>query len=213
MIKFNIQVLVDNTDSWYIPYAKKIVNELKRKHNVRLIHKHEDVEKGDVLFLISCNKKFNNLYLNNCNIVIHESDLPKGKGWSPLTWQVLEGQSEIFVTLFEASEEIDAGKIYYKNKIVLMGHELLSEIRHKQGIITNQLIRRFIKDYPNVEGVEQQGEETYYARRSQKDSELDINKSLNEQFDLLRVCDNKKFPAFFIINGIKYFLKITKDKK
>ena len=147
MIKFNIQVLVDNTDSWYIPYAKKIVNELKRKHNVRLIHKHEDVEKGDVLFLISCNKKFNNLYLNNCNIVIHESDLPKGKGWSPLTWQVLEGQSEIFVTLFEASEEIDAGKIYYKNKIVLMGHELLSEIRHKQGIITNQLIRRFIKDF------------------------------------------------------------------
>ena len=25
-------------------------------------------------------------------LVVHESELPKGKGWSPLSWQILEGK-------------------------------------------------------------------------------------------------------------------------
>ena len=42
------------------------------------------------LFLLSCSKKLKNLKAYDHNIVIHANDLPRGKGWSPLTWQVLE---------------------------------------------------------------------------------------------------------------------------
>lgn len=213
MKKVKIQVLVDNINSWYTPYAKKIVAELKKTYNIRLIHNPNDVEKGDILFLISCEKIFDKLHLNQYNIVIHESDLPKGKGWSPLTWQVLEGKSEIIISLFEASSEIDSGKIYYKDKIILKGHELFSELKHLQGVKTNQLINRFINEYPNIKGFEQKGDETFYPRRHKKDSELDISKSLEEQFNLLRVCDNDNYPAFFKIDGVKYFLKISKCEK
>lgn len=41
------------------------------------------------------------------------------------------------------------------------------------------------------------GKESFYPKRSPKDSELDINKSLNEQFNLLRIASNEDFPAFF----------------
>ncbi len=209
-----VQVLVDNSNSWIVPYAKKLVSIINEKLDFqsKLLYKHSEVEKGDILCLLSCEKIFKNLELNSCNLVVHESDLPKGKGWSPLTWQILEGKNEIPITLFEATHKIDAGKIYAKEFISLKGHELLPEIKQKQGDLTIELILNYLKNYHTVKGLEQVGEETFYARRTSKDSELDINKTISEQFNLLRVSDNKRYPAYFVLNGIKYLLKIEKEK-
>ena len=69
---------------------------------------------------------------------------------------------------------------------------------------------KFLSKYPNVEGMPQKGNSTYFRKRTQDDSEMDLNKTLGEQFNLLRVCDNERYPAFFIKNGVKYFLKIYK---
>ena len=56
----------------------------------------------------------------------------------------------------------------------------------------------------------QEGEPTYYPRRKSEDSELDINKTISEQFDLMRVADNERYPSFFNFRGHCY--KITIDK-
>ena len=49
------------------------------------------MSEGGILCLLGCEKKFNALHLNTHNLVVHESDLPFGKGMSPFTWQVVEG--------------------------------------------------------------------------------------------------------------------------
>ncbi|TVL99717.1 MAG: methionyl-tRNA formyltransferase [Candidatus Brocadia sp. WS118] len=204
-----VQILVDNPTSWIIPYAEKLVLLLQQKGcQANLIHEHEEVIKGDILCLLSCERAFKNLTLNRHNLVVHESALPKGKGWSPVTWQVLEGKSTIPVTLFEAIEEIDAGEIYSQLFIELNGHELLPEIKHQQGEKTIQLILDFIIQYPNIKGVPQKGISSFYPRRKRKDNQLDIHKTIEEQFNLLRVCDNERYPAFFIRNDRKYIIKI-----
>jgi len=206
-----IQILVDNTDSWIIPYARRLANDLSDRHDSTLIHSPEDVEKGDILVLLGCGQIFKDLHLNEYNLVVHESDLPKGRGWSPLTWQVLEGQDEIPVTLFEAVEEVDAGPIYDQEVITFEGHELVDELREKQGEATIRLVKRFVCDYPDVQGKPQEGEPSYYPRRTPKDSELDTNKTIEEQFDLLRVCDNERYPAFFVKDGERYIIKVEKS--
>jgi len=162
---------------------------------------------------MGCIKIFKSLHLNKCNIVIHESNLPNGKGWSPLTWQILEGKNEIPITLFEAVEEMDSGDIYLKDIIKFEGHELCNEIKDKQGKKTNELILKFVEKYNNIKGEPQIGTSTYHERRRPENSELDINKTISEQFNLLRVCDNNKYPAFFIINKQKYIIKIKKQHK
>lgn len=209
-----VQVLVDNPNSWMVVYAKQLVNILKKKIDIKasLIFTHEQVIEGDVLCLLSCEKIFKKLHLNKHNLVVHESYLPKGKGWSPLTWQILEGSSKIPVTLFEAAEKIDSGVVYNQDFINLNGDELLPEIRHIQGIKTIDLIVDFIKNIDKVIGCEQMGEETFYPKRKPIDSELDVNKSIREQFNLLRVCDNERYPAFFIFKGKKYIIKTYKDE-
>lgn len=207
-----VQILIDNPNSWILEYAEQLLIQIRNefKFEAKLVHNHQDIIKGDVLCLLGCEKIFKNLKLNKYNLVVHESDLPKGKGWSPLTWQVLEGKKKIPITLFEATEKVDAGKIYKQDFIELEGHELLPEIKHLQGLKTNNLILDFLKNFP-LQGKNQQGEESFYSRRGPKDSQLSIEKTIKEQFNLLRVCDNERYPAFFYLNDKKYILKIFKE--
>lgn len=206
-----ITLLCDNPGSWIIPYVKELETELKhRGHTVFSINDHREIQKGNMLFILGCEKIIPKefLALNTYNLVVHESPLPQGKGWSPLTWQILEGKNIIPVTLFEAVEAVDAGDIYLQENIVLDGTELLPEIKHKQGMMTKKLVLQFVSEYTTIQGKKQMGAETFYPRRTPKDSELDIHKSLAEQFNLLRVVDNERYPAFFYKNGKKYIIKI-----
>ena len=68
---------------------------------------------GDILFLISCNEPISKdvRALFRATLVIHASDLPLGRGWSPHIWQVLEKKRFIKVTLLEAADLVDSGSI------------------------------------------------------------------------------------------------------
>mgnify|MGYP000489318743 CR=1 FL=1 len=147
------------------------------------------------------------------NIVIHPSALPKGKGCSPLTWQILEGRNKIPITLFEATEKVDSGDIYLQDYLYFQGNELLDELKKQQGEKTIKMVLHFIKQYPKIKKRKQKGKSTYYPRRKPEDSKLDINKTIKEQFNLLRVVDNERYPAFFRYRGRKYILKIYKNGK
>jgi methionyl-tRNA formyltransferase len=206
-----IQILCDNINSWIIPYAKELLNNIiSLGHDAELLNDPEKVTQGDILIMLSCEKIFKKLHLNKNNLVVHESALPKGKGWSPLTWQIIEGKNEIPITLFEATSKVDAGNIYGQEIIKLNGSELIDELREKQGLMTQKLILNFINSYPNIIGIAQKGEESFYPRRKPEDSKLDLQKTLSEQFNLLRVCDNERYPAWFEENGVKFIIKIYK---
>ena len=47
-------------------------------------------------------------------------------------------------------------------------------------------------------------------RRTPADSRLDPDKSIAEQFELLRVVDNQRYPAFFDHRGRRYRITIEK---
>ena len=88
--------------------------------------------------LLSCGRLLSaeQLALHRHNLVVHESALPQGQGWSPMTWQILEGASSIPITLFEAIADLDAGPLYLQQHIDLHGHELVEEWRALQAQAT-----------------------------------------------------------------------------
>jgi len=71
---------------------------------------------------------------------------------------------------------------------------------------------RFIEEYPGIvsKGKDQSGKSSFYKKRGPDDSELDPEKTIREQFNLLRIVDNKRYPAFFKLNGIRYRLTIER---
>lgn len=211
-----IQILIDSEKSWYNDYVDELSSEIKKlAHDVILIKTKEDIKQGDILFLLSCVKLLPEKYrkLNKHNIVIHAADVPRGRGWSPTTWQILEGKNIIPISVFEAEEEVDSGVVYLKDKIILDGTELIDEWREKLSKKVNELALRFVKSYSNIKSSEQIGESTFYEKRTPDDSELDINKTIKNQFNLFRVVDNERYPAFFKYKGNKYIIKISKEKK
>lgn len=209
-----ITFLSDSPDNWMAPHLGKLVTDLGGLHQVRVVFSEKEIEDGDILFILSFYKLIPKefLDLNKKNIVIHASSLPEGKGWSPATWQILEGKKDIPLTMFEAVEKTDAGPIYIKDEIHLDGSELINEWQNKMGIKITEMVKKIIGEYPEINGTPQSGESSFYPKRAPKDSELNIDKTISEQFNLFRVVDNEKYPAFFINKGKKYILKITEEK-
>ncbi|XQW85879.1 methionyl-tRNA formyltransferase [Thalassotalea piscium] len=207
-----ITVLVDN-DSWILPYANKLVNALNALGRVATLERqHENVQEGDVCFFLGCTKiaKEELLNKNSYNLVVHESNLPKGKGFAPVAWQILDGNDEIPVCLIEAGKEVDSGKIWLTDTIQLSGTELSNEWRELQGNMSITLALKFVNEYKNLITKEQIGESSFYPRRRPADSQLNINKKFADLIPLLRIVDNNDYPAFFEYKGCKYKLEISK---
>ena len=212
---FSIVILSDE-HSWINRALMDLVMDWSESgHVVHWAHSAADLPASDFCFCLS----FGQLLPSNIRqqfkhtLVVHESDLPAGKGWSPLTWQILEGKNRIPVTLFEAADEVDSGPIYAQRHINFEGHELIDSLRKKLAETTYELCSWFVAEYPrsSTQPKMQKGTESFYSRRGPKDSRLDVNKTIAEQFNLLRVVDNQAYPAFFEWEGRRFILTITDD--
>lgn len=184
-----------------------------RGHFISLAFDKGDLQGGDILFLVSCSQIIQEADRNKFTaaLVLHASDLPKGRGWSPHIWSILCGASQITLSLLDASEPVDSGAIWLKTKFVLEGHELLPEINAKLFAAELLLMTQAIEQFETITSVEQVGDPgTYMPKRSPIDSQLDPNKTIAEQFDLLRTVDNQRHPAFFNYRGKCYLINIEK---
>jgi methionyl-tRNA formyltransferase len=183
------------------------IERTKDYHSITLCRSTSDVRCGDILFLISCSDivgknirdKFSKV------LVLHASDLPKGRGWSPHIWEIAQGANSIVLSLLEASDKVDSGAIWCKKKIDIPKTALCDEINNilfdAEEAMLDFAIENFgiiqPKDQPSYEG-------SYYPKRTPEDSRLDPRESIENQFDLLRVCDSKRFPAFFDLRGKRF---------
>ena len=174
-----------------------------------------DLEQGDICFLLSCSRivEYKYLLLHKNNIVVHASDLPKGKGFSPLQWQILEGINSIVLSLIEAVSEVDAGPIYFKQCILFEGHELYNELRDAVGLEIINMCLKYVIQRDQLIPVHQVGESTFYKKRTVLDDQIEPSKTINELFNHFRIVDNQNYPLYFYRNGYKYFIRIEKDSK
>ena len=212
MYKFSI--LLDKSNDWL---SKHLINLNLEKNNINIniIYNTKNLIKSDVLFILGHTKILdqNILNKNKLNLVVHESNLPNGRGFSPIQWQLLDGKKKITVCLIEAKKKFDSGDIILRSKIIFNGTELYEEIRLKQAKVTIELIKKFAANYPNFKRIKQKGKATYFSRRLLKDSELNIKKTILENFNLLRIGNNEAWPSYFIYKNKKYILKIYSGAK
>lgn len=182
-------------------------------HSVSLCFDKQELVGGDILFLVSCSQligaaerqKFPTV------LVLHASDLPRGRGWSPHIWSILEGEGRITVCLLEAASPVDSGSIWMKTEFALEGHELLPEINQKLFSVELELMSEAVQKHGTIKATPQSGDPgPYKQRRTPEHSRLDAGKTIAEQFDLLRVVNNERYPAFFDFRGKRYVVKIEK---
>jgi methionyl-tRNA formyltransferase len=182
-------------------------------HQVELVQSSAQLSGGELLLLVSCEEMIPEQTRSRyaAALVIHASDVPEGRGWSPHVWQILEGRSRIAVTLMTAEDTVDSGAIWGQRWISFEGHELSDEINSRLFAAELELMDFAVDNFGHVTPrVQDARAATYYRRRTAEDSRLDPHKPLAEQFELLRVADPDRYPAFFDHRGYRYSIKLTK---
>lgn len=176
-----------------------------------MFDKASDCAGGDFLFLVCCTEivpretreKYRRV------LVLHESDVPQGRGWSPLAWQLLNGAKEVTISMLEAEDAVDSGRVWMKNEVSFEGHELNAEIHERVARLKLKMIATAIEFEEELAqyAIPQAGDPTYYDRRSPVMSQIPAPD--DRTFNLMRIAD-ARFPVYFEKCGHRY--KVTLEK-
>ena len=101
-----IEILNTHPNHPINPYLRRLQADLEHDHSISIIRSPKKVTNGDLLFLVSCNELVDNA-VTECfkhALVLHASDLPKGRGWSPHIWELLNGADCITLSLMTAQK-------------------------------------------------------------------------------------------------------------
>jgi methionyl-tRNA formyltransferase len=192
-------------------YLLNWVNNNEHNNQISIVHSAKDLVKGDILFLISYNailsKQYRNMFKKT--LAIHASDLPHGRGWSPHIWQLINGRTDITLSLFEVEDKVDSGDIWKKINVRIPKTALFDKINQLIFNAELYLMSFAIENFTIINPKPQSKKNiSYFPKRIPEDSEIDINRSLDDQFNLIRVCDENRFPAFFYKDGQRFNLII-----
>ncbi len=142
------------------------------------------------------------IYENFECVIFHETDLPFGRGGSPLQNLIERGIYETKITALKCNAELDAGDIYLKRDFSLKdkaAHELFVEIGNIVADMIDEIIEKQITPTPQL------GEITVFKRRTPVQSNISSLNSLEKIFDYIRMLDAPGYPnAFLEHNNIQY---------
>ncbi|HTU12672.1 MAG TPA: formyltransferase family protein [Allosphingosinicella sp.] len=207
---FRVEILCSDRTHPVYPWLERWRDARAGDAQILLRDRAAELGEGDILFLIACQEIVGPALRARFRhtLVIHESALPKGRGWSPLVWQLLEGNNRIPVTLLEAEDKVDSGRIWHQLTVDFDGTELAAEINARISAAKIELMDWALAHAGDVQPRDQTGEPSYYRKRTPADSELAADATFAESFALLRVADEERYPAFVRLGGKRYRVRL-----
>lgn len=130
-------------------------------------------------------------------VCFHMTDVPYGRGGSPLQNLILAGKTETKLTALQMVEEMDAGPVYTKCPLSLGGSA--QEIYIRAGQASFEIIRWMAKTEP--ESFPQQGEVVRFRRRKPEQSRLPECGRAESIYDFIRMLDADGYPNAFLEYG------------
>lgn len=127
-------------------------------------------------------------------VIFHMTDLPFGRGGSPLQNLIAKGYTETKISALRCVRELDAGPVYLKRPLSLFGSAEEIYLRANENI--SDMILEILSS--NLMPVPQVGEPTLFQRRKPQDSNISELKELKQLFDHIRMLDAEGYPAAFM---------------
>ena len=140
-------------------------------------------------------------------VCFHMTDLPYGRGGSPLQNLIIRGHRHTKLSALRMTHDFDAGPIYLKENLSLEGSA--EEIYVRAAGLSAEMIKRIISE--ELQPLPQIGEVVVFKRRNPGQSEILEVDSLQTLYDFIRMLDAEVYPRAFIDHrGFRYeFSKAT----
>ncbi|QVL50168.1 MAG: hypothetical protein KFB96_06825 [Thiocapsa sp.] len=125
------------------------------------------------------------------------TDLPYGRGGSPLQNLIMSGHENTVISALRCVEALDAGPVYLKRPLNLNGGA--EEIYLRADRIVESMIVTLIEEQPTASP--QVGEPTLFKRRRPEQGDWSDAPDLDRVFDRIRMLDADGYPPAFIDVG------------
>ncbi len=134
------------------------------------------------------------IWRNHETVIFHMTDLPFGRGGSPLQNLIERGIEHTQISALRCTAELDAGSVYLKSPLSLQGSA--QEIFKRAVPITEEMILHIINK--ELKPTEQQGDPTFFIRRTPKQSDISNITELTKIYDHIRMLDAEGYPHAFL---------------
>ena len=127
-------------------------------------------------------------------VIFHMTDLPFGRGGSPLQNLIARGIYETQLSAIKCVKTLDGGDIYMKRPLSLWGSA--REIFLRAAELVKEMMIEIIRAEPTP--YPQQGEAVVFKRRTPPESNIDGLDDLKRVFDYIRMLDAEGYPPAFL---------------
>lgn len=200
----NMNIVIAFSKPWY----KNLVFDLQNTYpdyRISMIDKKEDLTtsaleqlKPDYIFFPHWSYIIPaSIYENYACVIFHMTDLPFGRGGSPLQNLIARGIYETKISAIRCVEGIDAGPIYLKKHLSLYGNA--EEIYIRAASVIGEMIGSIIEQNPVPK--EQQGDIVEFTRRQPHEGNIADVDNLEKIYDYIRMLDAEGYPKAFIEVG------------
>ena len=207
-----MKIIICTIKSWNIKNVLTLKNEYQNEHDVYLMTSKEEltedaltaIEPDYVFFPHWSNIIPKNIFRRWCCVVFHMTDLPFGRGGSPLQNLIVRKIEETKISAIKVEEGLDTGPVYFKETLCLHGTADEILIRASNIIFKKMIPKFFVKSFiPSS----QLGETVLFKRRTPEQSEVSIGMSLENIYDHIRMLDGEGYPkCYFKLGNLKFEL-------
>ena len=187
-------------------HSNKLYQQLQYHYNFTFISKKEDLNtyvknnNPDKIFFFHWSYIIpDNIINNHTCINIHTSNLPDGKGGSPLQNQIIDGIINTKVNALKMTNVVDGGPLYNSIPITLQGNlfDIWGTIRDASYHMILDIIEN------NLEPRDQMEDDNFvkYKRRYNNEIPFKDSNELTDIYDFIRMLDCDGYPNAYMIIG------------
>lgn len=130
-------------------------------------------------------------------VAFHMTDLPYGRGGSPLQNLIVRGHRSTRLTALRMDQALDAGPVYLKRDLGLQGSA--RSILERAADLAFDMMAEIVANEP--EPVPQEGEAVVFERRTPDMSRLPKDGDIRGLYDHIRMLDAETYPRAFLDHG------------
>ena len=217
-------IVIATIKEWNINNYFELKKELENEYSLYLLTNKDElslekIEKINPKYIFFPHWSWiipENIYKNYECILFHMTDLPYGRGGSPLQNLIINKVYNTKISALKVTKELDEGDIYLKEDFDISKGSANEIYKNASKLIFKKLIPNILRQNPTP--VRQEGDVVNFKRRTPEQSNIKMlnDVSIANLYDFIRMLDAPSYPkAYLELDNFKMelFEVIIKDGK
>ena len=201
-----MRIIIATVKSWNIERAKALQKQYESVHDIVIYTTKEEFTidnvrnfNPDYIFMPHWSYLVSNEITDNyACVVFHMTDLPYGRGGSPLQNLIVCGHKETKISAIKVTQKLDGGPVYMKRPLSLEGSAQEIFVRCAD-IIFQEMLPVFLTE--KIEPKPQEGEPVVFKRRKPEEGQITPDMELDKIYDYIRMLDAEGYPRAYMEFG------------